>query len=86
MQYSAKVANFFTPNDLEPEGDWHPRIKDSVYWGKFYHFMSAYHLLEVHCTLSFQSRNGVQKHQYACTAGLRAQILFQAGFNQYDPL
>lgn len=34
MEYSASVADFFTYDNLRPEEDWHPKIKDVVYWGK----------------------------------------------------
>eukprot|EP00456_Euglypha_rotunda_P054509 TRINITY_DN4407_c0_g1_i22.p1 TRINITY_DN4407_c0_g1~~TRINITY_DN4407_c0_g1_i22.p1 ORF type:complete len:297 (+),score=47.79 TRINITY_DN4407_c0_g1_i22:115-1005(+) len=33
IEYSASVANFYTDTDMEPEADWHPRIKDIVYYG-----------------------------------------------------
>ncbi len=34
VEYSASVADFFTYDNLRPEEDWHPKIKDIVYWGK----------------------------------------------------
>jgi len=34
VEYSKSVANFFTPENLKPEADWHPRIPGIVYWGK----------------------------------------------------
>lgn len=34
VEYSKSVANFFTPENLQPEADWHPRIPGVVYWGK----------------------------------------------------
>ena len=34
VEYSKSVANFYTPENLEPEADWHPRIPGIVYWGK----------------------------------------------------
>ncbi|XP_062513488.1 protein dcd1A-like [Corticium candelabrum] len=33
VQYSYSVANFFTDDNLQPTADWHPHIKDTVYWG-----------------------------------------------------
>ncbi|XP_066302975.1 protein dcd1A-like [Branchiostoma lanceolatum] len=33
VQYSASVANFFDDQNLKPTADWHPLIKDVVYWG-----------------------------------------------------
>lgn len=33
FQYSPQVANAFTDTDLQPTKDWHPRVKDVVYWG-----------------------------------------------------
>jgi hypothetical protein len=33
VQYSASVANFYTDMDMEPVEDWHPRMKDIVYYG-----------------------------------------------------
>lgn len=33
IQYSASVANFFDDKNLQPTADWHPKIKDIVYWG-----------------------------------------------------
>lgn len=33
MEYSASTIDFFTWDNLRPEADWHPRIKDIVYWG-----------------------------------------------------
>eukprot|EP00051_Salpingoeca_urceolata_P026450 m.477358 g.477358 ORF g.477358 m.477358 type:complete len:444 (+) comp20814_c0_seq1:1427-2758(+) len=33
VQYSHSVANFFTDTDMEPTADWHPRMKDVVYYG-----------------------------------------------------
>lgn len=35
VEYSASVADFFTWNNLRPEGTWHPYIQDVVYWGEF---------------------------------------------------
>jgi len=33
IQYSASVANFYDDTNMEPEGDWHPRINNTVYYG-----------------------------------------------------
>lgn len=33
VQYSHSVAIFFTDTNLQPTADWHPHIKDIVYWG-----------------------------------------------------
>nr|XP_039248441.1 protein dcd1A-like [Styela clava] len=33
VQYSASVSNFYDDQNLKPEADWHPKIKDVVYWG-----------------------------------------------------
>ncbi|XP_065920265.1 protein dcd1B-like isoform X4 [Dysidea avara] len=33
VEYSASVANYFTPENLQPTADWHPRIPGIVYWG-----------------------------------------------------
>lgn len=33
IQYSASVSNFYDDQNLHPIADWHPRIKDVVYWG-----------------------------------------------------
>ena len=35
VEYSKSVAKFYTPENLEPEADWHPRIPGIVYWGKY---------------------------------------------------
>ena len=34
MAYSASIADFFTWNNLRPTADWHPEIRDIVYWGE----------------------------------------------------
>ncbi|WAR12323.1 DCD1A-like protein [Mya arenaria] len=33
IEYSASVANFYTDTDMQPTADWHPRIKNVVYYG-----------------------------------------------------
>jgi len=33
VQYSSSVANFFTDMDMEPTADWHPKVKNLVYYG-----------------------------------------------------
>jgi hypothetical protein len=33
VEYSASVANFFDDQNMQPEADWHPRVKDLVYYG-----------------------------------------------------
>jgi len=33
VEYSASVANFYDDVDMQPEGDWHPRIQNVVYYG-----------------------------------------------------
>lgn len=33
VEYSSSTADFFTWDNLRPEADWHPHIKDIVYWG-----------------------------------------------------
>ncbi|KAL3855217.1 hypothetical protein ACJMK2_014437 [Sinanodonta woodiana] len=33
VEYSAAVANFMDDTNMMPEADWHPKIKNAVYWG-----------------------------------------------------
>ncbi len=35
VEYSASTADFFTYDNLRPAEDWHPKIRDVVYWGMF---------------------------------------------------
>ncbi len=44
MEYSASVANFFDDENMEPVYDWHPRVKNIVYYGMEYVGSSCYRM------------------------------------------
>jgi len=55
VEYSASVANYFTPENLQPTADWHPRIPGIVYWGTIYNMHIAMNIYK----FNLYSRNGL---------------------------